>query len=68
MAWSLYVKKRDHLKKLSEIHVGNIPEWYGMDKTPKVVGGEVQSVYRHSVTKGKLDYLNILDETAYPIT
>ena len=50
-AWTLYVKKRDYFWKLSEIHYRHVPEWYRMDKSPKLIRGEVTSVYCHSVSK-----------------
>jgi len=52
-SWTLYLKKHEHLKKLSDIHADRVHEWYHMDKMPKIVDGEVKSVYRHSVSKGK---------------
>jgi hypothetical protein len=54
VAWCLYTEKRDHFQKLSEIYSENVPEWFMMDKTMKLgKKGEINSVYRHSSSKGE---------------
>ena len=52
-ARTLYTEKRDHFRKLSEVHRASVPNWYRMDTRPKVTpDGEIQSVYRNSTSKG----------------
>lgn len=53
-AWSLYVDTRDYFMLLTEISNDMVPKWSQMDKAPVELDGEVQSVYRHFVPKGKL--------------
>jgi hypothetical protein len=54
MAQSLYVKKRDHFRGLSETHAHAIPEWYQRDRSPVILAdGKVESVYSHTATKRK---------------
>lgn len=52
-AWSLYVQSRDVFMSLTEIHADRIPEWYEMDRTPKELGADIQSVYKHQIPHRK---------------
>jgi len=59
-SWTLYRRKHDHFKKLSDVHADHVPQWFFMDKAPKTVDGGVKSVYLHSVSKGKKILMNLI--------
>lgn len=55
-AWALYVDTREYFMKLTEIYQEYVPEWFNADRAPKLVGGEVKSIYRHFLSKGDEQY------------
>lgn len=57
--------KRDILRQLSEVHKDRVRIWLSLDKTPKIDGNTVESVYRHSVDKGTSVLLSTVLNVAY---
>jgi hypothetical protein len=52
-SWALYTEKRDFFRSISEVNRKMIPIWACLDRTPKMnAKGDVESVYRHSPSKG----------------
>lgn len=41
--------------KLSEVHRKYVPEWINANRAPRLVEGEVKSIYRHFVAKGEVN-------------
>lgn len=59
-ACALYVQTRDDLQKMMNLHRESVPTWSSMSRETKIVEGEVQSVYCHSVKNGEFpDMLEI---------
>ena len=52
-AATLYTKKRDHFRGLSQLHREKVQQWKSLDRKPQKVGKEVRSVYRHGKSKGE---------------
>jgi hypothetical protein len=52
-ARKLYIAKRDHFQRLSQMHPEQVGQWTLMDRRTSRVGkNEARSVYKHNKTKG----------------
>lgn len=68
LSWTNYVEKRDFLKKLSDVLYEHIPKWaMELGKKPTINSkGEVESIYRHTPSKGMgivMKFLVVADAT-----